>query len=246
MKQVREMLLRFLRALSQVFFPMRCPFCRGILVSEDDVCPECAQVYLRSQGLFCATCHRSGKVVQGRCTCGGTPCVSPLVYEGVVRAAILRYKFYRKKVYAHAFTAILAEMWFRLRNGAEVDGVTYVPTSEKSRRERGYDSAQVLAEEMARRLGVPCFQALNTGAKKMSQRELTMRKRYVNARTSFAVQPGVELEGRRLLLCDDIITTGATMERCADLLRDAGAEVIGCAVAHGNPQKSRKTRQKSD
>lgn len=243
MKRAWMRILRFLRVLPQVFFPPHCPFCQEVLFSEDDICPECARKYLRKAGVFCAGCHRKESEVRGRCTCGGTLCITPLAYEGAVRAALLRYKFYHKKVYARSFTAILAKTWFRWHGEVEVDGVTFVPTTEKNRRERGYDPSQVLAEGVARRLGVPCVKALTPGMKRMSQRDMTAQKRYYNAMSGFAVQPGVDLVGKRFLLCDDILTTGATMERCAELLRDAGAEVIGCSVAHG---KSWNFRRKSD
>ena len=223
----------FFQWLLFTIYPPRCPFCREILFENGETCPLCTDFLPHIPQFFCAACHQPGERIAGRCVCGGIWCISPFRYEGLVRIALLRYKFYHKRDYARTFAAILAEELSRHHADRGIDWITFVPTTKKSRQERGYDPSEVLAKFLAKRWGIPCVCLLRPAPKKISQRELSVRRRYSNAKRSFFRLDRGDLEGQRILLCDDILTTGATMERCAELLREQGAEVIGCTLAHG-------------
>ena len=111
------------------------------------------------------------------------------------------------------------------------DLVTWVPVSRKRRRTRGYDQAELLCRETARELGMQPLLTLEKCTDNRAQSSLSgAEERFENAKGAYrAVQPE-RFAGKRVLLIDDIVTTGATMSECARVLRKAGAAEVVCAA----------------
>lgn len=203
--------------LLSVLFPPKCIFCRKTMAKEG-VCADCAKRLPR---------RKNPKVKEGIGFVDA--CFAPLYYEGYVRSAILRYKFGGVKASAVEFAKILAPCIEENLDG-KYDSITWVPTSRGRRRKRGYDQAQVLAEELGRMLGVPCQKLLkkNRDAKPQS-RQSTREKRMANIIGAFDMKSQSVL-GKRILLIDDIATTGSTISECARVLKTAGAAKVYAAV----------------
>lgn len=195
-----------------LLFPPRCPFCRRFL--------------RRGEGEFCAACAAklprtgAGAVLPGA---GALRSItSPLYYAGSVRESLLRFKFRGRFSYARAFGALMAES---LPEQKEWDAICFVPVSRKRRRQRGYDQAALLAGQLARRTGLPLVRALKKPVDNRPQSSLRSREeRAENAAGAYRVTKNVR--GLRLLLADDIYTTGSTMAECAKTLLRAGAESV--------------------
>ena len=123
------------------------------------------------------------------------------------------------------------------------DLVTWVPLHRKKFRRRGFCQTELLARELSRRLGAPAKGGLlaHTGKGGAQARQEGAAAREHNAREAFSALPGRgDSRGRRVLLVDDVLTTGATARRCAELLKKAGAGEVRLAVAATTPAGQRK------
>ncbi len=207
--------------LLDLLFPPRCAFCNHILRGDESgMCKKCAGSISRTQngGL------RTGEYF--------SVCVSPLVYEKTVRDAILRFKFHDATAYAALFGALMADTVRETLPG-RYDLITWVPLSAKRLRGRGYDQAMLLAMAAALRLDDAPVELLRKHTDVPAQSGVgSPEKRRANISGVYAVTDPELVRGRRILLIDDIITTGATLAECARTLREAGAaDVVCCTLA---------------
>jgi len=161
-----------------------------------------------------------------------TRVVSPLYYEKQVRESFLRYKFHGMTAYAAAYASLMAETITREFQD-DFDCICWVPLSRRRRRKRGYDQAQLLAEKTAALLNVPIIPALEKIRNSRVQSTLTTaQERKANISGCYAVCTTADIRGKRILLIDDIVTTGATLSECARVLLLHGAEsVCGATLA---------------
>jgi ComF family protein len=161
---------------------------------------------------------------------GAARCAAAVRYAGAVRDGVRRFKFKGKRVYAEAFGKLMADALGQLAP-RRFDAVLWVPCSRKRRRRRGYDQSKLLAEQLSRRLGVPLWDNLRKPADNPTQNKLRSdSERAENVRGVFAVEHPEDLRGKRLLLADDILTSGATLRETANLLCRAGAAEVFCVV----------------
>jgi ComF family protein len=110
------------------------------------------------------------------------------------------------------------------------DTVTFVPMLPEKKRQRGYDQAELLAKAVAGSLKRPCKKLLEKSEGHAAQHTLGEQQRRENVRGLFsAAKPG-EIRGKRILLVDDVFTTGATSGECARILLAAGAKSVSLAV----------------
>ncbi len=210
-----------MRNLRALLFPPKCMLC-GTLTDGDEICPACrAQVMLNTapprldrEGFFDAA-------------------AAGLWYEGGVRRAIHGLKYYEKQRYARPLARVM-EYTLRHKLGEEIDLITFVPTNRKTLRDRGYNQAELLARELAALCGAPCVPTLEKTRETHAMHDLTPAMRRENVRDAFrlACEPAA-VKGKRVLVADDVLTTGATLSACASVLKEAGAErVFGlCAAA---------------
>lgn len=217
--------------LLNLFFPPKCPFCGGILDCPG-VCPAC-----RADLPW----NREDAVL--RPLPGGLRCAAPLRYEGMVRAGLLRFKFQGASGSAGALGALLADCLLAQFSGS-FDTVTWAPVSRKRLRKRGYDQAELLARAVCRRWGIRPVRLLRKTADNPAQSGLPGDKRRENVRNVYQAVNPAKIRGKRILLIDDICTTGSTLSECARVLLDAGAETVACeAAAHaGLKKKTEKDR----
>jgi ComF family protein len=217
MRWVLKMGLR--SGILDLLFPPRCAFCRKLL--------------RRGESGMCAECRISLPYTTG----GGKQkgdfiylCVAPLYYEGSVREALLRYKFNGVTAYARVFGTLLADCVKENLSG-EYDLISWVPLSRRRLKERGYDQAMLLAMAMALELDDVAVEVLRKIANVAPQSETgSAEKRRANISGVYeAVDPEL-VAGKRILLIDDIVTTGSTFSECARTLGLAGAESVVCAA----------------
>ena len=161
------------------------------------------------------------------------------VYEGGLIRAILLLKFEEMAPLGKWFAKRLAEVVRRGCEELDADVVVPVPLHRDRQRERGYNQADLIARPLARQLGLPCRSVLLVRTKPRPDKlHLSLEERWDSVRGAFAAKPGSRVDNLRVLLIDDVMTTGATLDACARALRKAGARaVIGLTVgrATGNP-----------
>lgn len=212
--------MKLLEALLDLIYPPRCPFCRRLLQKkEPPVCPDC----LRSL-------RRVPESAQRRDLRNVTLAVAPLFYEGDVRASLLRYKFHGVTAYARVYADFIQKCIDE--NAISCDSITWVPLSRRRLRTRGYDQAELIARELAARIGLPCGRLLvKTVNNRAQSRTGSAEKRRANAAGVYACPCPEKVQGKHVLLVDDIITTGATVSECARVLKAAGCEEVFAAAA---------------
>lgn len=204
--------------LLDLLFPPRCVFCRKFLKrGEKSVCPRCEATLPYANGA-----ERHGDFF--------TVCVSPLYYEGDVRESILRYKFHEATGYAKTYGRLMADC-VREKLSGRWDLISWVPLSRERYRERGYDQAMLLALACALELGDVAVSTLEKFKNVEKQSKIgSAEKRRANISGVYRVTDPELITDKRILLIDDIITTGATLSECARTLRDAGAREVLCAA----------------
>lgn len=213
----------FFSTFLDILFPPKCVFCRKVLKnSRETVCADClAELpYTGNNGL------QNGDFF--------SVCLSPLYYEDDVRSSLLRYKFKECTGYADTYGKMLADC-VKEELGGRYDMISWVPLSRKSLKKRGYDQAKLLALAMAVELADAAVSTLVKKRETKKQSSLgSAEKRRANIFGAYAVPDRELVEGKRILLIDDIITTGSTLSECARMLRLAGAAEVLCAtVARG-------------
>ena len=146
-----------------------------------------------------------------------------------MRASLLRYKFGGASVYAEVYGEYLAKCIDE--NAISCDIITWVPLSRQRLRKRGYDQARLLAEDLSRRTGIPCAAALRKIRNNPAQSATGgAQKRRLNVKNVYRALPDAPIAGKRVLLVDDIVTTGATLSECAGELKKAGAKEIAAVT----------------
>ncbi len=159
-------------------------------------------------------------------------------YEGKVRYAIRKYKVtpIGNSYYAFAFGIVQALRRKQLTKG--IDAVVYIPMTEEDYEERGYNQVELMANEVHHLLKIPVIGLLEKCKRTKSQKTLNATERSVNVSGAFRVKSDIEIKGKKLLLIDDLCTTGNTLSEAARILKEAGAgEVIAAAFAKTRDRK---------
>ncbi len=212
--------MRIWDRLLDLLFPRRCVFCHKLIETEDPMCRDCRRII----SLMAAERHK--KKISA-----SVDCYAPLLYEGDVRASLLRYKFRGQSVYAEVYGEFLSKCIDE--NEISCDSITWVPLSRRRLHRRGYDQARLLAEQIAGRYGYPCVPMLKKVRDNPAQsRTGDAAKRKANVAGVYAAINEEQIKGKRILLVDDIVTTGATLSEAVKMLKAAGAgEIICIALA---------------
>ena len=211
-------------AVLDLFFPPKCAICRRIGVHG--VCAACAAALPRTEKPL-----REGA--------GYGKCAVPLRYEGAVREAILRFKFRGALGAAEGFGALLAQCAAE-ELGGEFDLVTWAPVSRRRLRQRGYDQAELLAQEAAAAWGAKPVRLLRKTRDNPPQSGLGAAERRGNVIGVYEAIAVETLQNARILLIDDIITTGSTLSECVRVLQAAGARSVVCACLAAASVESQK------
>ena len=260
-KQLGACLATARDALVSVFFPAGCSLCERLLTraTRVPICDECLTSFAALPAEVCEICgspvaalfsapvsDRSAPSslspdaehtnLSGCIACQGRTYAfervrSYAAYDGQLIRAIILLKFERIEPLAGWFATRLAGV--AKRDGLAADVVVSVPLHRHRERERGYNQADLIARPLARRLGLPYRRVLLTRTKPRPDKHiLSLSERWESVRGAFATRQGSQVDNLRVLLVDDVMTTGATLDACAKALRQAGAKsVIGLTVA---------------
>lgn len=211
---------RLWRQFLGIFFPPRCVLCRKLLkAGEEDLCGCCGRNTLRYSG-------------RKRKTQFLDSFAAVWYYEGTVRSSLLRFKFYGARGYADSYGRLLADR-IRREYPEGFDMLVWVPVSRLRRLRRGYDQSALIAAALSRELNTELVAALKKIRHTPPQSRISdVEKRKANVLGAYRAVKPEKVVGKRILLVDDILTTGVTMSEAARILRSAGAqEVHGAAVA---------------
>ncbi len=219
------------RAVS-VFYPNRCRFCTRVIDIRKAVCPECEDSKNEITGEICMACGCMKK----DCTCRGkkhfyVAVAAPYYYDGAAGKAIKLLKFQNRKECADPLFEDMASCLLTRFSGYTFDAVTFVPSSKKEKRSRGFNQAEILAKGVAELSNIPFWEALVKDFETAPQHSLPENERTGNLLGVFNIKDGITLSGKRILLCDDVKTTGSTLNECAKTLLIGGASEVFCLTA---------------
>jgi ComF family protein len=216
--------MSLIESLFNLFAVHECVGCRA---EGSLLCPRCALRLTR----IVPRCYRCKRWSDAFITCQAcrkhTPLASLRVvtpYEGQAKEVLHRLKFERARAAAATIAGLLPAL------PTDKDAlITYVPTASERVRQRGYDQSALIARQLARQLGVPCFPLL---ARIGSQRQVGQQRQIRKKQMKGAFRPvnTALLQQQRVLLIDDVLTTGATCEAAARVLKQAGAKQVDAAV----------------
>jgi competence protein ComFC len=235
-------------ALASVVLPAGCRLCEQLLTgaSRLPVCEDCLASFSRIQGSVCRECGVPVDAVSGDEDIDGSGelfedvCIecrsekfhfdrarSFARYQGSLVRAIVLLKFEEMEPLADWFADRLAEVVRQNGKQLEADLIVPVPLHKIRRRERGFNQAELLSKRLAKRLRLPHQGVLLVRKRPRPDKHLlTSNERWQAVRGAFATRAGSQVDNRRVLLVDDVMTTGATLDACAKALREAAVSSV--------------------
>jgi len=220
--------MKLLHWILNLLFPPKCILCGTLLESrEQDLCRECR----------CESPEYPGRKEHLQFLDSFT---AVWYYEGNVRRSLLRYKFYHARSYADGYGRLLA-MKLQKEGWDDTDILTWIPISRQRKRSRGYDQVELLGNVLAQELGMELTPTLrkirNTKPQSVMGDAAHRRANILGAYE--VIDPGL-VRDKRILLLDDIITTGSTASESARMLLTAGAKEVKLAtLAVASHEKTR-------
>lgn len=213
-----------------LFFPPKCVLCGQLLSqNQNDLCAQC-----RTDTEDFRKANKNISFVAGW--------TALWYYSDNVRISMLRYKFYNRQSYGSIYGKLLA---MKLQNTpmGHYDILTWVPISSRRKWKRGYDQVQLIAQSTGHELGTPAVATLHKIRHTSPQSRLSdASHRRANILGAYEVPNPSLIAGKRILLLDDIITTGSTVSECAKMLLTAGAKEVYCAAIAAPHHKNNKRR----
>ncbi|MEE1015827.1 MAG: ComF family protein [Lachnospiraceae bacterium] len=217
----------------EILYPARCPICHGILKGRDGICPECRKKlpYIREP-----KCKKCGKQMESaeeeycrdckRFSHAFDRGAAVYTYNDVMARSIAMFKYHNRREYAKVYAKEMYRCCSRFLKSCAPEVILPVPIHRQKKRQRGFNQAELVAKELGKLLNVPVdADYLIRKAKTIPQKELTRQQRKRNLKEAFEVSKDGKYY-KRVLLIDDIYTTGATMDAVSEILRENQTKII--------------------
>ena len=232
-KHLAYQLHHYVQEIIDLFYPPRCVNCGKI---GESICISCLE---RIERINPSTCHICGTTINPTnkcCRCsdnidGINGIFSLGIYKGVLKKAVIAIKYARNRNLAHKLIPLLSSLpccqqW-------SIDLVVPIPTSANRKRARGYNQAEWIAKEFCLSNNLQFKpQALYKIKDTRSQVGLSIKERVINVKDAFCALNEL-VSSKKVLIIDDVITTGATLHSAAKVLKSAGAKMVyGLTIAH--------------
>jgi len=223
-----------MKRLLGILYPRSCPICGKLLEDQKrNICPECqrkvklikAPICLKcgkpirqTEKEYCSDCERHVHYYEeGR---------AAFVYRGLIQKSILNMKLHNRRTYADFFAEARAVKLYECQKRWQIDLICPVPLHWQKRYFRGFNQAELLAKPIGKLLGIPVYPRLLRKIKETSeQKELDRKKRQKNLKNAFQID-SYDVKLKRILIVDDVYTTGSTIDAAAAVLLKAGAAAV--------------------
>ncbi len=225
-----------------IIYPRHCPLCGKVLVyQQGNACKECLQELKRVKP---PVCFRCGKHIDEEETEYCQDCMTipkryirgyPVFeYSGKLKQAIYEYKYKNQRIHTDFFVDCIYHCYKNEFSTLGIDGIIPIPIHKKRKKIRGYNQAELLAKQLGNRLHIPVYpNAVIRVIHTNPQKELGDKARVKNLKNAFKLGSNT-IKLNKVLLVDDIYTTGATIDACTKILMDAGVkEVYYTSIAIG-------------
>lgn len=226
--------MRIKETLIGLLYPRRCPVCHDVVEDKGESacricrtrlsavrepsCRKCGKPLLLEEREYCRDCARKHHWYrQGR---------SAFVYDELMRRSIAKFKYEGRREYAAFYAEEILRSCGREAALWNAQALVPIPLHPSRRRKRGFNQAELLAEELSGRLGIPVDKKLLFRAKRTkAQKQLNDQERLSNLKNAFSVRKGCTPK-KTIILVDDIYTTGSTMDEAARVLLENGAQSV--------------------
>ncbi len=211
--------MNFLKNILNVLYPTRCPYCGKVIEISKECCKSCSSDIDIKEIYRCLELpDKKEKLV----------CCSPFVYSGIVRKAIIKFKFSSKTSFATAFANSALRAFDKAYSETQFDFISCVPLSKRSKKIRGFNQSELIARRLANLLDIPFKETLIKFKHNRPQHTLTLPERKTNIEGIYKLKNEKLVKGKNILLLDDIITTGYTLIEASRVLYDGGANQVKC------------------
>lgn len=226
------MIKEIFEKLKIAFFTKRCDMCGEVVCFDEALCEACHALPEIKEPL-CSKCGCSKE----DCKCKKhhkeveyKAVVAPFYYEGSVSCAILNMKMNEMPKLINYQGKCVADTVKRHYESVAFDFVTFVPMRKADKINRGYNQAELLAEIVSKECGIPLNDVLVKKRKTKMQKRQKANDRFANMYNAFDVKEDADVFGKKILLIDDVKTTGATLTSISLTLKAYGASSVYCAV----------------
>lgn len=214
--------------LLDIVFPNRCPFCGDFIMWDEHICEKCGEKLLNANDVICRKCGYD------KCACGrdlhyDMAFASFFYNDELVSGAIHRFKDTGEINIAECTVKDIA-LHMKSENIPVPDVIVPVPMGKRKRRRRGHNQAELLARRIGKSLDRPVRGDIIFKYDTKDEQHLhTAEERQKRVKSLFYAEEA-DLSGMTVMLCDDVMTTGATINECAEILKRLGAECVISAV----------------
>ena len=242
---------KFKKTLRDAFFPLyyTCSVCKREVFDGSFLCNDCYETLFFNDGFRCEKCGRRTLGSVSSCpSCrlqrGVDKARSAFSYEGAIIPLIHNLKYSSAKYVACVLAPFLRDVY--VKDFFSPDVLTFVPMSAKAEKSRGYNQSRLLAEELAKLVDNEVIETLIKTKDTKNQASLGYKERQKNLEGCFRVSSVKAVKGKKILLVDDVLTTGATSDEAASALKRAGAESVYLLTVASVPSHKDDTGEDED
>ena len=226
--------MRIKETLIGLLYPKRCPVCHDVVEDRGEpacricrtklplvrqpACRKCGKPLLEEEREYCQDCTRKHHWYrQGR---------AAFVYDELMRRSIAKFKYEGRREYAAFYAEEIVRSCGKEATLWQAQALVPIPLHLSRRRKRGFNQAELLAEELSRRMGIPVDKKVLVRTKHTkAQKQLNDQERMNNLKHAFSVRKG-SIPSKTIILVDDIYTTGSTVDEAARVLLENGAQTV--------------------
>ncbi len=225
--------MKIKEALASIVFPPRCPVCDEVIHVGKDTCDDCRKKVVCIGEPVCKKC---GKPLENQRREYCSDCArkqhyfsqgkAVFVYQGEIRQSMYRFKYSNKREYAAYYAKEAARIYGGWIRRKQIEAIIPVPMYRCKEKGRGYNQAVVFAMALGERMQLPVEKRMVKRIRNTTpQKELNDVERKANLKKAFQLVPDI-VKYKKILIVDDIYTTGSTIDAVAEVLLQAGVEEI--------------------
>ena len=199
-----------------LIYPNVCGICGKI--SKDNLCKKC-EIKIKENQIKLFSQYKNTYFDE---------CIHMYKYEGIIREKIIEYKFQDKAYLYKTFSKMILKNEKVCGILKKYDIIIPVPIHRLRKKKRGYNQTELIVNFLGKQLNLEiCKNVLFKSKNVISQSELNKEDRWNNVKDAFIIKNAVKVNNKKILLFDDVFTTGSTVEECSRILKEAGARKIG-------------------
>ncbi len=225
---------RWSQKLLRLIAPVKCLGCGEITLENVPLCKSCMP---KLAGLMTEKCPICG-MERNDCACAGTRNANFLFYyhSDFSKQVIGSLKYHTTAFKAEFISGLL---YTKIPTGKAFDAVVYPPRSKRNKRRYDFDQSELIAKELSKKLGVPCLSAIKRVKGHKEQKLLSAEQRLKNVKGAYRVASEELADAKSVILFDDVMTTGATLNECSRLLKRAGVKKVFVLTVAKTPKSRR-------